>query len=74
MKMSCLSECLGMTEKEGDTASGVRSRTDTECPESWCVLHPASAHAPNNVTCSGDSGEGRPLCGQEDSDWVFGAK
>ena len=45
-----------------------------ECPETWSVLHPASAHAPNNVTCSGDSGEGRPLCGQEDSDWVFGAK
>ena len=45
-----------------------------ECPESWSVLHPANAHAPNNVTCSGDSGEGRPLCGQEDSDWAFGAK
>ena len=58
----------------GDTASGVRSRTDTESVLSPGVLHPASAHAPDNVTCSGDSGEGRPLCGKEESGWAFDAK
>ena len=50
MKMSCLSACLGMTERETRMASGVRSRTDTECPGLSCCASPApSAHAPNNV-------------------------